>query len=317
MLDWIWILIGALGGIALILFFTALICFFRVFYSPKRVPLGPDEYDIPPGKVYEPFREGMIGWMKDIRTMPHEDVEVTSFDGLTLRGRYYECEKGAPMEILFHGYQGNSERDLCGGVRRCFALGRNALIVDQRASGRSDGHVISFGINERRDCLSWVQFAIERFGKDVKIGITGISMGAATVMMAAAEPDLPKNVIFALADCGYSSAREIIQKIMREMRLPVGLLYPFVRLGARLFGRFDLEETSPMEAVKHARVPIIFLHGDTDDFVPCDMSRALFEACVSKKRLVIVPGAGHGLAFPMDQEYYLNELRAFDRDCGF
>lgn len=317
MYDWIWILLGALGGVALILLLTALICFFRVFYSPKRKPLGPDEYDIPPGKIYEPFREGMIGWMKDIRTMPHEDVEVTSFDGLTLRGRYYECRKGAPMEILFHGYQGNSERDLCGGVRRCFALGRNALIVDQRACGRSDGHVITFGINERRDCLSWVNFAVEHFGKDVKIGITGISMGAATVMMAAAEETLPENVIFALADCGYSSAREIIQKIMREMRLPVWLLYPFVRLGARLFGRFDLEETSPMEAVKKSRVPIIFFHGDTDDFVPCDMSRALFEACTAKKRLVIVPGAGHGLAFPMDQENYLNELRIFQNECEF
>ena len=305
------------GKTILILLLTALICFFRVFYSPKRKPLGPDEYDIPPGKVYEPFREGMIGWMKEIRAMPHEDVEVTSFDGLTLRGRYYECQKGAPMEILFHGYQGNSERDLCGGVRRCFALGRNALIVDQRASGRSDGHVITFGINERRDCLSWVNFAVEHFGKDVKIGITGISMGAATVMMASAEETLPENVIFVLADCGYSSAREIIQKIMREMRLPVWLLYPFVRLGARLFGRFNLEETSPMEAVKKSRVPIIFLHGDTDDFVPCDMSRALFEACTAKKRLVIVPGAGHGLAFPMDQENYLNELRIFQNECEF
>ena len=81
---------------------------------------------------------------------------------------------------MFHGYRGSSERDLCGGVQRCFKLGRSALLVDQRAHGRSDGHIISFGVNERKDCLAWVDFMVKHFGPDVKIILTGISMGAST-----------------------------------------------------------------------------------------------------------------------------------------
>ena len=279
-----------------------------VFHSPKRKPLGPDEYEIPEGEIYEVYREDMIEWTKEIRAMPHEDVEIVSHDGLTLRGKYFMKSPELPVEILFHGYKGTAERDLCGAVERAFDVNRNALIVNHRAAGPSDGHVISFGINERRDCLRWIDFAIQKFGKDVKLVITGISMGAATVMMASGE-DLPSNVISVLADCGYTSPKEIICKVVRDMKLPVKLLYPFIKLGAKLYGRFNLEEASPIEAMKKCTVPIVFVHGDADDFVPYEMSKRLFEACASEKKILItVPGAGHGLAFPKDRKGYVDQL---------
>ena len=307
--------IGA--GVLAVVLLTSLVCFMMVFYSRKRKPLGEDEYEIPPGEIYEVFREDMIAWTKEVRSMPHEDIEITSHDGLTLRGRYYECEAGAPVEILFHGYKGNAERDLCGAVERAFKVRRNALIVDHRAAGFSDGHVISFGINERRDCLGWIEKVIERFGDDVKIVITGISMGAATVMMAAGEEDLPKNVISVLADCGYTSPKEIISKVVKDMKLPARVFYPFIKLGARIYGRFDLEETSPIDAMKKCSVPIVFVHGDTDDFVPYDMSVRLCEACASEKKILMtVKGAGHGLAYPVDREGYVNKLNEIYDEWG-
>jgi len=137
-------------------------------------------------------------------------------------------------------------------------------------------------------------------------------MGAATVMMASAER-LPANVRYVLADCGYSTAKDIIKKVIREMHLPPEILYPFVRLGGRIFGRFDLEETSPLEAVKSSNVPILFIHGNGDDFVPCDMSVELYGACGSEKELVIIEGAGHGLAYPVNKEEYLAALSEFDK----
>ena len=310
-------ILGVLLFIVVVTLITAYICYRMVFYSPERRVLGEDEYEIPEGDIYEVFREDMINWTKMTRSYPYEEMEIRSFDGLTLRGRYYECQKGAITELLFHGYQGNAERDLSGGVERCFSLGRNALIIDHRASGRSDGNVISFGINEKRDCISWIEYAISRFGSDVKLVITGISMGAATVMMAAGEK-LPENVVCVLADCGYSSAREIIKKVITDMKLPANMIYPFVRLGASLFGHFSLEETSPIEAVKKSTAPIIFIHGDTDAFVPHSMSVKLHEACASEhKKLVTINGAGHGLAFPVDKEGYLKALRDFQNECGF
>ena len=312
-MDWYYIVGITLATLALVILAVSFYCFRRVFYSPDRKPLKADEYEIPPGEIYEEYREQMVAWMKETRAMPCKHVSIVSHDGLTLRGRYYEYAEGAPLEILFHGYQGNSERDLCGGVQRCFALGRNALLVDQRGSGESDGNVLSFGILERKDCLQWIDFAVKTFGPNQKIMLGGVSMGAATVLMAAGE-NLPDNVVCVLGDCGYSSPKAIIHKVVREMHLPPKLVYPFIKLGAKLFGHFNLDETSPIQAMATCKIPVILLHGDNDLFVPLDMSQQIYDACPTPKRLVVVKDAGHGLAYPKDQTGYIDALKQFEKE---
>lgn len=296
--------------ISAVVLLISYLCFRIAFHVSAAQKRRPEGYPIPEGEIYEPHRAQMIRWIDEIRAMPHENVSIQSFDGLTLRGKFYEYAPGAPVEIMFHGYRGSAERDLCGGVQRCFACGHSALVVGQRGSVDSDGSVITFGILESRDCRSWVDFVIDHFGPDVKLILTGISMGASTVMIASGG-ELPKNVVGALADCGFTSAEDIIKRTIREMKLPPNLSYPFVRLGARIFGHFDPDETSSMEAMKRCRLPVIFFHGKDDDYVPCWMSRVNYEHCTSAKKLVIIPGAGHGLSFPVDQEGYLRELRQF------
>ena len=244
-------------GIGLIMLGILLGCFFFCFYAPRRKPLPPEILQTPEGKIYDPFRPMMEKWILQSRALPRKDMYITSFDGLTLHGCYYEFAPGAPIELMFHGYRGTAERDLAGGVQRCFLTGRSALVVDQRCSGASQGNVITFGIKEHKDCLAWLDFMLDRFGPDVKIILTGISMGAATVMMTA-DKDLPPNVLGILADCGYTSAKEIILDVARKLKLPGKFCYPFIWLGAKIFGKFDLEETSPLEAVKNAKVPVIF-----------------------------------------------------------
>lgn len=302
-------------GAVLLVFGAMYGCFLLVFYVPQKNKENLPEFDVPPGKIYEPYHPQMIQWIREVRAKPHEDVSIRSFDGLTLRGKYYEYEPGAPIELMFHGYRGNAQRDLCGGVQRCFALGRSALVVEQRASASSGGHVITMGIRERQDCLDWVDFAVEHFGPDVKLVLTGISMGAATVLMAAGS-ELPPNVVGVLADCGYTSPREIIIKVIRQIHLPAKILYPLIRWGGKIFGGFDLEEYSPLEAVKNCKVPVIFFHGEGDDYVPCSMSHSNYEACAAPKMLVTIPGAGHGLSFPADPDRYLQELAKMSQIWG-
>ena len=300
----------AAAVIAALVLGVSYICFRMGFYVPDRTGKDPDALEFPEGEIYAPFREPMERWIRETRALPHRGLEITSFDGLKLRGKYYEYAPGAPIELMFHGYRGNAERDLPCGVRRAFRVGRSALVVDQRGAGRSEGSVITFGINEHRDCLRWIDCMIETFGPDVKIVLTGISMGAATVLMAAGQ-ELPPNVIGVLADCGYDSPKHIIQTVIRQMGLPADLAYPFVKLGAGIFGRFDLEADSPAEAVKRCKVPVIFFHGEGDDYVPCELSRINYEACASRKRIVMIPGAGHGLCYPVAPERYVRELKAF------
>lgn len=294
--------------LALAVVLIAYICYRMAFYDARKP--SKEEYPIPEGEIYEPYRDRMVAWMKETWAMPHEDMAITSADGLILRGKYYECVPGGPVELMFHGYRGNADRDLCGGVQRCFSLKRNTLIVDQRACGTSEGNVITFGIKECDDCHRWIAHLIHRFGPDVKIIITGISMGASTVMLAAGR-ELPPQVVGVLADCGYTSAEDIIKVVIRQMKLPPKLAYPFVRLGAILFAGFDPNADSPEEAMKRCKVPVMFIHGEDDDFVPCDMSRRNYEACAAQKKLWTVPGAGHGLSILVDKPGYMRELKEF------
>ena len=308
----LYIILGVVAFAAIFTFAAAYVCFRLTFYSQRVKRSGdPDEIVLPEGEIYEKFRPEIENWTRQMRALPKKDVEITSFDGLKLCGKYYEQKPGAPIELLMHGYKGDCERDLSGGIFRCFALGRNALLVDHRASGHSEGKVISFGINESRDCVDWVKFVIENIDRDAKIFIGGVSMGGSTVQLACAR-GLPENVVGLLSDCGYSSAKRIIKKVIADMHLPPSLCYPFVKLGARIYGRFDLEEISPEEAMKQCHLPIIFLHGDQDGFVPCEMSVESYNACASKhKHIVMIEGADHGLAFPAAQERYVKEVGDF------
>lgn len=307
---------SVLGIIALFAFIIALailiisyICFRIGFYAPPRKDNG-GEIELPVGEIYEPFWPAMRKWAEETRALPQEEVSITSFDGLKLCGKYYEYAPGAPIELMFHGYRGAAERDLAGGVQRCFKVGRSALIVDQRCAGKSEGSVITFGVNEHRDCLAWIDFTLKKFGPNVKIILTGISMGASTVLIAGGQP-LPDNVIGILADCGFTTAKEIILSVIKQMGLPPKLAYPFVKLGAKLYGHFDLEEVDALSAVKNCKVPVIFYHGDADDYVPCSMSQKNYDACPSRKKLVLIPGAGHGLCYPIAPEYYRSTLKEF------
>ena len=308
-MDWYFVVLICFFVLILLLIIPTFVSYMMTFYS-KHKDLTSDEIILPNQPIYQLFKDNITKDITDVRNLKYEEFSIKSFDGLTLYGKYYEFSKCAPIEIMFHGYRGSGERDLSTGVKRAFKCKRNALVVDQRASGKSEGHTISFGINERHDCLSWTNFVVNHFGKDVKIILTGISMGAATVLLASSM-DLPQNVVGILADCGYDKASNMIKKVIKEMKLPANFLYPFVKLGARIFGHFNLEETTPYEAVKNSKVPIIFIHGDKDGLVPDYMSEKLYNVCSSKKKLVIISNADHGVSYLVDPETYLTELNDF------
>ncbi|MBE6806963.1 MAG: alpha/beta hydrolase [Ruminococcaceae bacterium] len=298
----------ALGLVALLLV-VAFGCFWLTFYNPTLTDKRRAAQQFPPGRVYQPYHGVLRRWTEELDATPYEPMEVTTPDGLTLRGRYYELTPDTPVEILFHGYRGFSERDMAGALERCRAVGHSLLLVDQRAHGRSDGHVITFGAREKEDVFLWLEAAHKKWGERPTM-IGGVSMGCTTVLLAAGE-GLPERVFAVLADCGYTNAKDIICKVIRQLHLPAWLLYPLVRLGAVLYGGFDPNRVDAVVAVARCAVPVIFYHGDADDFVPYEMGRINFEACAAPKRFVNIPGAGHGLCYPADKERYVSELKAF------
>lgn len=271
-----------------------------------------DVFSMPDTEQYNVFRAQSEKMIRDTLSIPYEDVFITSFDGLRLHAKFYAAsERKAPVQIMFHGYKSSAERDFCGGLREGIDGGFNVLLVDQRAHGESEGKYLTFGVNERFDCLSWASYAAERFGNDVKIYLYGISMGASTVLMASALP-LPKSVSGIVADCGYTSPKAIICSVLRDHHVPAAPVYAVAKLGARLFCGFDLDSVSAPDALRRSHIPVLFIHGDDDRFVPCRMSRENFEASAAEhKKLLIVHNAGHGLSYMLDRPAYLSALHEF------
>lgn len=282
---------------------------YRYAFGADAKRLAADD-EIPNEENYKEYAAGIRRNIQAIKDSESEMWTITAQDGAKLVGRYYHNAEGAPVVIMFHGYRSSAVRDGMGAFKVCRECGYNILMIDQRAHRESGGKEITFGVKERYDCVDWIHYVIEKCGKDTKIILIGLSMGASTVMMATGL-DLPENVKGVIADCGYSTPKDILRTVIKMMKLPVGLAYWFVRLSAKIYGKFDLESASATEALAKCKVPVLFIHGEADDFVPCEMSRVNYEACVSEKELFTVPGAGHGMSYLTDIDGYIGKFRGF------
>lgn len=249
--------------------------------------------------------------MERIENAPHTVHTVIAFDGLKLSARLYPAEHARGTVLVFHGYRSTAMRDYACAVDMYRGFGLDVLMVEQRCSGQSEGNVITFGIRERRDVLTWVTYLNAQFGAERPLFLSGISMGAATVMMATALP-LPENVRGIIADSGFTTPADIIGTVAeRDFHLPRWITLPFLNTAARLFGGFGLYEANALDALKDNKIPMLFIHGEADSFVPCDMSRRTFEVCTAKKRLITVPHAEHGCGYLVEPERLTAELGKF------
>lgn len=249
-----------------------------------------------------------------METVPFEEVSIKAYDGLKLYGRLYVQDKSAPIDICFHGWKGTAIRDFAGGGKIGIDSGHNLLLVDQRGQNKSQGHTMTFGVKERFDVVSWVNFVIERFGNDCQIFTMGVSMGAATVLMAAGL-NLPENVKGIIADCPYSSPRAIMKKVcVEDMHMNDTFLHPFVSGAALIFGHFKIDSVSAVESVKNCNIPILIIHGTKDGFVPVEMSGEI-QAANPKIQRELFEGADHGLSYVIDTPRYEKLVQDFYKKC--
>lgn len=290
--------------IAVLLLILALcyITYRKTFYrNPKKEKSDP--YAGIDRESVKPYRERSLQLLEGILPLPYEQVETVAEDGTGLYARFYRGKDGGPFIIQCHGYKSTPIRDFSGIGTVGFDEGYNVIMIDHRAHGESGGSCITFGHKEKRDCICWVKYLMERFGSDIEVFLQGLSMGAATVILAAAEKDLPRCVKGVLADCPYSSAKDIIKKVIRGMKLPANILYPFVRLGAIIFGGFDPNKADVAAAAKKAKLPILLIHGDADSFVPYEMGKQVAEAS-EKVTFHTFGGADHAISYLVDEKRY-------------
>ena len=242
-----------------------------------------------------------------------EEVEITSRDGLKLRGLFYD--RGGETTVLFcHGYQGGPE-ELTGIASPLCAAGFNALLIYQRGHSKSEGSFFTMGVKERYDVLDWIDWINAR-KPGGKIALYGWSMGAATVMGALGEK-LPENVKCAVEDCGYENLYDqlLASTSLYMPKLPCKAFFTGVLdIYCRLFRGFSIR--LPLSrALEKCTVPVLFIHGSADSLVPYDNLEKCYTACASKKLRSSYAGAPHISSFGREPQRYLNELEGFIRAC--
>lgn len=247
-------------------------------------------------------------------TIKNEKVEITANDGITLKGtEYIKDEQINDWVIVLHGYRSNPESVISIG-RHFSEKGYNVLIPYMRATGESEGEYIGMGWLDKDDLKCWIDLIIKQ-NNNSNIILHGSSMGAATVLMASGD-ELPSNVKAIIEDSGYTSVWDIFaSEAKARFNLPAFPVLNMFEIVANFRAKYDIKEASALEQVKKATVPILFIHGDNDDFVPEYMCEKLYEAANCKKDKLIIHSAGHTESRYKEPETYYNKIFDFLDDA--
>lgn len=249
-----------------------------------------------------------VEWL--LNTSGYEDVYMNSFDDLKLHGyKMMNKNKTNKWAVVVHGYTSEGETT-SSKAKHLYDMGYNVLIPDLRAHGKSEGDYIGMGWDDRKDIIDWINLIIES-DKDSEIVLHGTSMGAATVLMVSGEK-LPSNVKSIVADCGYTSVwNEFTYQLKELFNLPSFPVMNASSAVTKIRAGYWLREASAIDQVKKAEVPILFIHGDKDDFVPYYMMDELYENTKSEKEKLTIEGAGHAEADLVNPELYWSTVENF------
>lgn len=215
---------------------------------------------------------------------------IESYDKLQLHS-YVVTQNSNKWAIVVHGY-GGSGKLMSDKSKYFYDMGYNVLIPDLRGHGKSEGDYIGMGWKDRLDIISWINFIIKE-NPNAEIVLHGTSMGAATVLMTSGE-NLPSNVKAIVADCAYTSAwDEFSYQLETYLKVPSYYILNVTNMVTKLKAGYSLKEASALECVKKATVPILYIHGDKDKFVPYSMMDKLYDATNSPKEKLTIEGGEH------------------------
>ena len=259
---------------------------------------------------YEQYYHNIIAGDQFLKEHNAQPVKIRSDDGLLLYGEYVPADNPKGTILLAHGYRSNKCLEFGTVFDFYHNKGLNILVVDQRAHGKSEGKYITFGVKESRDMQAWIRYHNENIGLYPMI-LSGLSMGAST-MLYLADVELPDNVRGIIADCGFTSPKEIIATVYRRtIHLPAGPSLWAADLFARMLAGFSLTEKDTTKSLANSKLPVLMVHGVADGFVPCEMTRQGYDACTGKKKLLLVEGADHGVSFLVDRLRYAQLVTDF------
>ncbi|WP_342509652.1 alpha/beta hydrolase [Sporosarcina sp. FSL K6-2383] len=252
-------------------------------------------------------------WIDWVNVQQFEQLTLTSRDGLQLSGYYLPASKPTDkVVVLTHGYLGHAKQMGLFGQYYHNNLGYNIFMPDARGHGKSEGNYYGFGWPDRIDLIDWTQALVKKLGPDSKVVYHGLSMGAATVLMASGEDEFPHQVKAIIADSPYMSVYQLFAYQMNRMfYLPAFPLLDSTSLLTKIRAGYSFREASALKAVEKADVPILYIHGESDTFVPTKLTKELYQQTSSDAELFLVPGANHGESFALAQDEYKVKIDHF------
>ena len=273
---------------------------FKEMTLDRRSTLQESFYSLEKGKLYT---------KEEFKKLHKEEVEIKSNEGLSLKGTFIKKIKDSKkIIIIVHGYTSNYVWSL-QFIEMFFKEGFNVLLIDQRSHGRSEGKYATYGYYEKYDLDFWVDWVRQKVGADTVIGLHGQSMGGGTVLQYAA---ISKHVKFIIADCPYSDVTQLMKHQFNEVKhMPFLPFKWFLDMRLKVFAKFSMKEVSPINSIKDKKIPIFFIHGSKDNFVPTYMSKDMYEVKKGYKKLLIVEGAVHANSYGTDKELYDREVHNF------
>lgn len=268
----------------------------RVFNSPKN--------NLEPRKSSEKKKD----WLEN--ESGYTDVYIRSDDGFKLHNykiiNKYSSKKWV---IIVHGYISKGV-NMASYAENFYDMGYNVMIPDLRAHGESEGYYIGMGWDDRHDIINLIEYIIAEDGK-AEIVLFGVSMGAATVMMVSGEK-LPSNVKAVVEDCGYTSAwDQFAYQLKTLFNLPKFPMMNIVDIICKIRAGYFISDASAIKQVKKTSIPTLFIHGDSDSFVPFEMQEKLYDACSAEKEKVVIEGATHARAAYTNPELYWLSVENF------
>ena len=247
-------------------------------------------------------------WLED--EVGYSDVYISSDDGLKLHN-YKIINKNVSKKwvIIVHGYTSKGF-NMTSYAKNFYNMRYNIMIPDLRAHGESEGHYIGMGWDDRNDIINLIEYIIAEDGK-AEIVLFGVSMGAATVMMVSGEK-LPSNVKAVVEDCGYTSAwDQFAYQLKTLFNLPKFPMMNIVDIICKIRAGYFISDASAIKQVKKTSIPTLFIHGDSDSFVPFEMQEKLYDACSAEKEKVVIEGATHARAAYTNPELYWLSVENF------
>jgi len=271
--------------------------------TARRILKGSDKTD--------EFLEAVAKSDEQLRECNTRVWAIESFDDHELVAHWYPCDNAKRIIVAMHGWRSAWSKDF--GLIASFWHEQHChvLFVEQRGQGESGGEYMGFGMTERFDCRDWVERVDAQNTERLPIYLVGVSMGAATVMMASAL-ELPETVRGIIADCGYTSPHAIWKYVANnKFRIPYDIFGKLVDDICRKTTNFGSKEITAVDALKETTIPVLFIHGTDDHFVPVTMTYENYKACASEKRLLVVPGADHAMSYYIDPVAYETALKDF------